>query len=215
MGLFRPYERTDKSTRTRTSTVPDKVKKAPDANAATPTQAQEPTSTTAGKKVVRRGEKTGPTPTRKEAEAARMERLHPNLSKKERKKAEREARYKAQTEAWERVEKSPERTLLRDFVDTRWTLAEFMMPFMLIILAAMFVFMTNIEITTIIAFLLWGFFFATLINIFIMWRSFKKLLAERVPNAHTKGLLMYMMNRAIMIRRFRRPLPRIKRGDPI
>lgn len=215
MGLFRPYERTDKSTRTRTSTVPDKVKKAPDANAATPTQAQEPTSTTAGKKVVRRGEKTGPTPTRKEAEAARMERLHPNLSKKERKKAEREARYKAQTEAWERVEKSPERTLLRDFVDTRWTLAEFMMPFMLIILAAMFVFMTNIQITTIIAFLLWGFFFATLINIWIMWRSFKKLLAERVPNAHTKGLLMYMMNRAIMIRRFRRPLPRIKRGDPI
>lgn len=215
MGLFRPYERTDKSTRTRTSTVPDKVKKAPDANAATPTQAQEPTSTTAGKKVVRRGEKTGPTPTRKEAEAARMERLHPNLSKKERKKAEREARYKAQTEAWERVEKSPERTLLRDFVDTRWTLAEFMMPFMLIILAAMFVFMTNIQITTIIAFLLWGFFFATLINIWIMWRSFKKLLAERVPNARTKGLLMYMMNRAIMIRRFRRPLPRIKRGDPI
>lgn len=215
MGLFRPYERTDKSTRTRTSTVPEKVKKAPDANAAKPTQAQEPTSTTAGKKVVRRGEKTGPTPTRKEAEAARMERLHPNLSKKERKKAEREARYKAQTEAWERVEKSPERTLLRDFVDTRWTLAEFMMPFMLLILAAMFVFMTNIEVTTIIAFLLWGFFFATLINIFIMWRSFKKLLAERVPNASTKGLLMYMMNRAIMIRRFRRPLPRIKRGDPI
>ena len=215
MGLFRPYERTDKSTRARTSTVPEKVKKAPDANAATPTETQEPTSPTSGKKVIRRGEKTGPTPTRKEAEAARMERLHPNLSKKERKKAEREARYKAQTEAWERVEKSPERTLLRDFVDTRWTLAEFMMPFMLIILAAMFVFMSNIEVTTIIAFLLWGFFFATLINIFIMWRSFKKLLAERVPNAHTKGLLMYMMNRAIMIRRFRRPLPRIKRGDPI
>lgn len=215
MGLFRPYERTDKSTRTRTSTVPEKATKAPDANEVTSTEAQEPTSAPSGKKVIRRGAKTGPTPTRKEAEAARMERLHPNLSKKERKKAEREARYKAQTEAWERVEKSPERTLLRDFVDTRWTLAEFMMPFMLIILAAMFVFMTNLEITTIIAFLLWGFFFATLINIWIMWRNFKRLLAERVPNAHTKGLLMYMMNRAIMIRRFRRPLPRIKRGDPI
>lgn len=215
MGLFRPYERSDKSTRARTSTVPEKAKKAPDANAVTSTAEEEPTSAPSGKKVVRRGEKTGPTPTRKEAEAARMQRLHPNLSKKERKKAEREARYKAQTEAWERVEKSPERTLLRDFVDARWTLAEFMMPFMLIILAAMFVFMSNINATTIIAFLLWGFFFAALINIWIMWRSFKKLLAERVPNARTKGLLMYMMNRAIMIRRFRRPLPRIKRGDPI
>lgn len=215
MGLFRPYERSDKSTRARTSTVPEKAKKAPDANAVTSTAEEEPTSAPSGKKVVRRGEKTGPTPTRKEAEAARMQRLHPNLSKKERKKAEREARYKAQTEAWERIENGPERTLLRDFVDTRWTLAEFMMPFMLIILAAMFVFMSNINATTIIAFLLWGFFFAALINIWIMWRSFKKLLAERVPNARTKGLLMYMMNRAIMIRRFRRPLPRIKRGDPI
>ena len=89
------------------------------------------------------------------------------------------------------------------------------MPVMILILAAMFVFMTSVQASAIIAFVLWGFFFATLINIWFMWRSFKRLLAERVPNARKKGLLMYMMNRAIMIRRFRRPAPRIKRGDPI
>ena len=214
MGLFRPYERSEKSERKHTSTVPESPKVSPASTAATSTVDAEPTSGST-KKVVRRGEKSGPTPTRKEAEAARMQRLHPNLSKKERKKAEREARYKAQSEAWERVERSPERTLLRDFVDTRWTLAEFMMPVMILILVAMFVFMTSVQASTIIAFVLWGFFFATLINIWFMWRSFKRLLAERVPNARKKGLLMYMMNRAIMIRRFRRPSPRIKRGDPI
>lgn len=223
MGLFRPYERSDKSARTHTSTVPKKPKTSVEKQAATPSTVADTNTTAAStaassgveKKVIRRGEKSGPTPTRKEAEAARMQRLHPNLTKKQRKKADREAKYKAQAEAWERVEQGPERTLLRDFVDTRWTLAEFMMPVMILIMAAMFVFMTNFTASTIIAFVLWGFFLATIINIWIMWRKFKKLLAERVPRARTKGLLMYMMNRAIMIRRFRRPQPRIKRGDPI
>jgi hypothetical protein len=46
-----------------------------------------------------------------------------------------------------------------------------------------------------------------------MWRGFKKLLAVRVPKASTRGLLMYGVNRAIQIRRFRMPAPRVKRGE--
>jgi hypothetical protein len=46
-----------------------------------------------------------------------------------------------------------------------------------------------------------------------MWRGFKQVLAKRLPNAPTRGLLMYGMNRSIQIRRFRMPPPRIKRGD--
>ena len=210
MGLFRPYERSDKASRTRTSTVRPK-ERAPE-RTETP---EEPARTAPRKKVVRRGEKTGPTPTRREAEAARMARLHPTLSRKERRKADREAKYKAQQEAWDRMERGPERTLLRDFVDTRWTLTEFMMPAMILIMALMFVFLSNFEVSSIIALVLWALFLASIVNIWLMWRSFKRLLAERVPNANKRGLLMYMMTRAIMIRRFRRPAPRIARGDPI
>ena len=53
------------------------------------------------------------------------------------------------------------------------------------------------------------------IQLWFMWRSYKKLLAERVPNASKRGLLMYMINRAMMIRRFRRPAPRNNRGDDV
>lgn len=205
MGLFRPYERTEKAERERRSTVPSKP-------VATTTAPEEPQSQ---RIVVRRGEKKGATPTRKEAEAARMERLNPTRSPKEQRKADRQAKYRAQQESWDRVEKGPERQLLRDFIDTRWTIAEFLMPAMILIMALMLVTMNNVQLSFYVALGLWGVFLLAIMNIWVMWRSFKQLLAERVPNANKRGLLMYMVNRSMMIRRFRRPGPRIRRGDPI
>ena len=50
---------------------------------------------------------------------------------------------------------------------------------------------------------LWVLLGFTFINVGIMWRGFKKLLAERHPDAPTRGLLVYMFNRSLMIRRCR------------
>ena len=206
MGLFRPYERTEKSERTRQATVPSKP---------VPTTTAPAEGSSSEKIVVRRGEKKGATPTRREAEAARMERLHPNRSPKQQRKADQQARVKAQQETWDRVEKSPERELLRDFIDTRWTIAEFLMPAMILIMALMLATMNNTNVSVYVGMGLWFVFALAILNIMVMWNSYKKLLAERVPNANRRGLLMYMINRAMMIRRFRRPGPRINRGDPI
>ncbi len=208
MGLFRPYERTEKTDRQRTSTVRRGTRPAGPDTAAQPAPTEKIT-------VTRGAGKAGPTPTRKEAEAARMQRLHPHLSPKEQRKADREARFRSQQEAWDRVERSPERALLRDFVDTRWTIAEFMMPAMILIMALMMVTMNNVQLSFYVSMSLWGVFILAVINVAIMWRSYKRLLEERVPGANRKGLLMYMINRSMMIRRFRRPSPRIKRGDPV
>lgn len=212
MGLFRPYERSDKASRQTTSTV---APKQPKQRTPEPAVAPEPKAADGEKIKVTRGKKSGPTPTRREAEAARMERLHPTRSRKEQRKLDREARFKNQQQAWDRVERSPERQLLRDFVDTRWTIAEFLMPVMILIMALMMVFLADPVMSFYISVTLWLIFGLAVINIWIMWRSFKRLLAERVPGARTKGLLMYMINRAMMIRRFRRPAPRIARGDDI
>lgn len=213
MGLFRPYERTAKSDRKRTATVPEAPKEASKKSSSEPVKAQgAETATVERTKVRRRGEKKAPTPTRREAEAARMERLHPNLSPKEQRKAARQARYRAQQEAWDSVEKSPERQLVRDFVDARWTVVEFLMPMMILVMAVMLVAMNNLQLTLYVGMALYGLMFLGIINIIFMWRSFKKLLVERIPGARTKGLLWYMINRAMMIRRFRRPAPRIERG---
>lgn len=208
MGLFRPYERTEKTARQRTSTVRRGSRTASPEPAAQPAAPEKVT-------VTRGGGKAGPTPTRKEAEAARMQRLHPSLSPKEQRKADREARFRSQQDAFDRIERSPERALLRDFVDTRWTIAEFMMPAMILILALMMVTIDNVQLSFYVSMSLWGLFILAVINVAIMWRSYKRLLDERIPGANRKGLLMYMINRSMMIRRFRRPSPRIKRGDPI
>lgn len=228
MGLFRPYERKTESERSsyqRTRLVPEPEKKQASTSpknpeVTTPAEATSAASSTAssGKvKVTRRQpvRKSEPTMTRKQAEAARMERLHPNLSPKEQRKADREARYKARAETWDKVEASPERTLARDFVDTRWTITEFLLPAMILVMAAGMATAAWPVLSSMIMLSLWVLLIASFINTWLMWRSFQKVLAARLPGTSTRGLLMYMYNRALMIRRFRRPAPRIKRGEAI
>jgi hypothetical protein len=48
-----------------------------------------------------------------------------------------------------------------------------------------------------------------------MWRGYKKLLNIRHPGASTQGLLMVGINRALSIRPWRVPAPRIKRGTKL
>ena len=60
---------------------------------------------------------------------------------------------------------------------------------------------------------MYAFILLVLLDCFLMWRGFKKVLAERLPKASPEGLLMYGMNRSIQIRRFRMPAARIKRGE--
>ena len=237
MALFRPYERkTEQSGREpnqRTRLVPAAEKKAKakapeqkkDGNDQKSVETASPETSTPDKapggsgkvKVARRQpvRKSAPTLTRKEAEAARMQRLHPTLTPKEQRKADSEAKAKARIEAWDRVEASAERVLARDYVDARWTVTEFMFPAMILIMAGTMATAPWPAISLSIGLLLWVMLILSFINTWFMWRGFKKILLQRVPQATLRGLLMYMFNRALMIRRFRRPAPRIKRGETI
>ena len=234
VALFRPYERkTEGAERTpqrRTRLVPESESAKTRPTKATPAASgdagQEPgqespataSPASSGKVQVARRRpvrKTEPTMTRKQAEAARMARLHPTLSPKEQRQADREARLKERTQAWDRLEASEERTLARDFVDARWTITEFMLPAMILIMAAGMALINSPALSTTIMLGLWVLLILSMINTWIMWRSFKRLLLQRVPGAQLRGLLMYMYNRALLIRRFRRPAPRIKRGEAV
>ena len=44
-------------------------------------------------------------------------------------------------------------------------------------------------------------------------RSLRRLMAERLPGESTRGLTMYAVMRALQIRRFRVPSPRVGPGD--
>lgn len=157
--------------------------------------------------------KARPTPSRREAEAARRQRVNRTLTKKEaRVEAGRQTRSSRMRAVTVR-EAAPEKALLRDYVDARFNIGEFLLPSLVVILALSFLSQALPRVTVVSTLLMYLFIVAVLIDGFLMWRGFKRVLAARMPQAPLRGLLMYGMNRSIQIRRFRMPSPRLKRGD--
>lgn len=222
MGLFRPYERKEAGASSdQIATLTPKGQKAAEKKAAREAKASQPevavetTSETTGSGKIQVARKAGPTRSRRQAEADRMERLHPTLTPKQQRKAASKARQQQRLEAMDKVENSPERQLTRDYVDTRWTVNEFLFPAMILVMAASMATMSNVALSSYIVLSVWVLIAVGVIQAVIMWRGLKKVLQQRYPKASLKGLPMYMFSRSIMIRRFRQPGPRIKRGDPI
>jgi hypothetical protein len=110
-------------------------------------------------------------------------------------------------------EAAPEKALMRDYIDARRSLGEFLLPSLVVILAASFLSKVWPAVTLLSTLAMYLFILAVVLDCYLMWRGFKKVLAQRMPRASTRGLAMYGMNRCIQIRRFRVPPPRIKRGD--
>lgn len=153
--------------------------------------------------------KEAPTPTRRQAEAARRERLTKKRTKKDTTRANRAARMKAMQER----DSTPEKALLRDYIDSRRSVGEFLLPGVLLMFAGLFLSQLAPGIASIATLVIYLLFAAVLVDMFLMWRGFKRVLADRLPRSSTRGLLMYGMNRSIQFRRFRMPKPRIRRGD--
>jgi hypothetical protein len=157
--------------------------------------------------------KDRPTPSRKEAEAARRQRVNKTLSNREaRQVAARQARAERMRRLGER-ERAPEKALMRDYIDARFNVGEFLLPAVVVILAVTILgsYVPRLAVITTLAMYL--LMFAVIVDGFLMWRGFKRVLAERLPNAPIKGLAMYGLTRSTQIRRFRMPPPRIKRGE--
>lgn len=222
MGLFRPYERNESAaTSDQIATLTPKGQKAAAKaaskearSAAGPVEAPTPVEPADDKIQVTRS-KTEPTRSRRQAEADRMEKLHPTLTPRQQRKASSKARRAARMEAMDKIENSAERSFARDYLDTRWTVNEFMLPAFILLMAATMATMTNVMLSSYILLGMWLIIAMVIVNTFLIWRGFKKEFTRRFPNSSLKGLLSYILNRSIMLRRFRQPGPRIKRGDPV
>ena len=155
--------------------------------------------------------------TRAEAEAARRERLNPSLSPKEQRRRDRRVRQEKRLEAMQAAERRPERGLIRDYVDSRWTFSEFLMPIFLIVMAvwlAILIFAPRaiaavnlLSLAMLVAMLGW------IIDSWRLWAGVKKQLNAKYPGVSRKGLLSYLNNRAMTPRRWRNPVPRVERGS--
>lgn len=190
MGLFRPYERS-----TAASAEPE------------PTSSPDPAPGP-------RSKKDAPTPSRKEAEAARRERLNPSLTPRQARARERQVRAKQRDESFVKAEAAPGKVLVRDFVDSRKTIAQWTMPILMGTLALSLLVSSFLpdQVVTVTA-VTYAIFAVIILDIIVMWRRYRRVHSERLPNVPTKGLFGYLLNRTMAMRRLRTPAPRLKPGD--
>lgn len=167
-----------------------------------------------------------PTPKRSVAEAKRRQPIAGSSrapaaprTKEEKAKARtnRASRYEAMRrgEAWalNPRDRGPARALTRDYVDSKRRVSEYYMYILVVLLAAVFVRSTAAQ--AIISPLVLVLIVVILIDASLMRRGLRKLMAERLPNESTRGLTAYAVMRALQIRRFRVPTPRVHPGDKI
>jgi hypothetical protein len=167
-----------------------------------------------------------PTPKRSVAEAKRRQPIAGSSrapaaprTKEEKAKARtnRTSRYEAMRkgEAWalNPRDRGPARALARDFVDSKRRVSEYYMYILVVLLAAVFV--RSKAAQTIISPVVLVLIVVIVIDASLIRRSLNRLMAERLPNESTKGLTAYAVMRALQIRRFRVPVPRVHPGDKI
>lgn len=182
--------------------------------------------------------KTGkgrPTPTRKEAEAARRRDAIPSDRKLAKKlaKQRRDEAWRRQQEAMETGDErylpardqGPARRFIRDYVDARWSLAEFVLPAMLLMFVAMFgiglvaqYVQANVA-AFIIQFVTMGTYALLLLSILeSIWvvRKMRRAFEDKYPNREwTRGAWFYAFSRMVMARRWRQPRPQVERGQKL
>jgi len=163
-----------------------------------------------------------PTPKRSEAQTQRRSVANTSTSRKDaakRQRDERRVQLEKQRQALasgdERYlpvrDKGPVRRFARDFVDSRFCVAEFFLPMAVVILVLSMVRVGSLQS---IALLLWLFVIVLIVvdSIGIAIRL-KKQLNERHPDLPKKGAIAYALMRSLQMRRLRLPKPQVKRGE--
>ncbi|MFD0142366.1 MULTISPECIES: DUF3043 domain-containing protein [unclassified Streptomyces] len=163
-----------------------------------------------------------PTPKRSDAQTQRRRAATVPTDRKEAAKRQREARRSdlaRQREALasgdERYlparDKGPVRRFVRDFVDSRFAIAEFFLPMAVVILVLS---MIRVPVLQNVSLLLWlGVIVMIVIDSIGIWLRLKKQLNERFPNEPKRGAVAYGLMRTLQMRRLRLPKPQVKRGE--
>ncbi|WP_107486085.1 DUF3043 domain-containing protein [Streptomyces sp. MUSC 14] len=163
-----------------------------------------------------------PTPKRSEAQSQRRSVANTPTTRKDAAKRQREDRRQALerqrqalTTGDERYlparDKGPVRRFARDWVDSRFNVAEFFLPLAVIILVLSIVRVGAIQS---IALLLWLVVIVLIVlDGAISAFRLKKRLKEKFPDQNTRGAVAYALMRSLQMRRLRLPKPQVKRGE--
>jgi hypothetical protein len=182
-----------------------------------------------------------PTPTRKEAEAARKAALAGTVDPKSARKAEREAARQARYEAQQGLrsgdprklparDQGPVKARVRDLVDGRISMGEIFIPVAVLVLVLGFV---RVQVVQVVLLWVWLFVLIGVVvdSLFIVWRL-RRTLPEEFPDADPKitighdarggivyglkGAYLYAVIRSLQIRGLRLPKPKVRwNGQPV
>jgi hypothetical protein len=172
-----------------------------------------------------------PTPKRREAEAGRYTPISGSgrgrrpgspRNPQQRKSMDRSERAR-KTEAMRRGEdwallpkdRGPARALARDYVDSKRRVLEYYMPVLLVMVIGLFSFGRAKSAQVYLDLFLLVLIVVLVVDAMSLRRGLRRLMAEQLPGESTSGLTRYAVFRALQIRRFRMPLPRVKPGEPI
>lgn len=165
-----------------------------------------------------------PTPSRKEAEAARKKQMKQPMTRKEQRAKENEARRLMRAKTVEAMktgddrylparDKGPVRRFIRDYVDRRYNMAEFLVPLLLTILVLSVI--NTPWARFLYAVLSLFMIFGTVLDVFFLIRGLKKNLKARFEPEELRGSTSYGLLRSSQIRAFRQPKPQVKRREAL
>ncbi|MEI8261285.1 MAG: DUF3043 domain-containing protein [Actinomycetes bacterium] len=163
-----------------------------------------------------------PTPSRKVAQAARKQRLtipkDPKEAKKATRERDREDRQRARSGMMSGDErympdrdKGPAKAFTRDFIDARFTLAEYFIFVAVGVILAGFV--PNLAVKSYSTLGFFAFGALIIIDEIVLLIQLRSRTSRQFPDAQDrKGLALYAILRSLQLRRFRVPPPRVSRG---
>jgi len=162
-----------------------------------------------------------PTPSRKQQEALNKRPLVPG----DRKLAAKQARGKA-AEARDRArlgmaagddrflpqrERGPQKRYVRDYVDARFNVGEFMIPIMFLVILLTFFPDPMVQTYGIVA--LWAFFLVAVVDGVILGFTLTRKVKAKFGDSKAERVRWYAAMRALQLRPMRLPKPQVKRGQ--
>jgi Protein of unknown function (DUF3043) len=171
------------------------------------------------------GGKGRPTPTRREAEAARKAALKKPRNRKEaaayrreKMRSERAKMQQAMQTGDDRylpaADKGPVRRFARDYVDARYSVMEFALPILLLVSLIGVVFSRQfLWLAGLVNLLFLAMILLIALDWFLLSSGLRKAVAAKFGADSTKGIGFYAVRRTMQMRRWRLPKPMVKRGE--
>ena len=169
-----------------------------------------------------RAPKGRPTPSRKDAEAARKAGLLSSTDPKTRRRLEREEREQSRQRSRQGMlagderylparDRGPAKAMTRDFVDSRFSLAEYFIIIAVVVLVMGFV--RDARVQLIVSYLFFLLLILIAIDVAILLFALNAKARREFPNKDDRrGITLYASLRVLQLRRLRLPPPRVRRG---